>query len=121
MNSLYRFFDRFERVLGLLAVIAMLAMMVVVSADALMRYAFHAPIQGTQDLVSRYLMVAAYFAILSQAYANGAQIRIDFLLSVLPARIQHVIEAFVCLITGVLFGLIAWLAGARAWTSFIRS
>ncbi len=120
MKPIYRAFDRFEIVLGSLAVIAILAMMVAVTADAFMRYAFNAPIHGTQDLVARYLMVAAYFGVLSQAYASGAQIRIDFLLRALPDRAQHVVEALGCFGTAILFGLIGWLAGQRAWTSFVR-
>ncbi len=121
MNWIQRSFDRIELVLASLAVFALVIMMLAVTADATMRYAFNAPIHGTQDLVARYLMVAAYFGILSGAYAGGAQIRIDFLLGSLPPRLQHAIEAAGCLAAGVLFALIAWLAGSRAWTSFLRN
>lgn len=121
MNWIRRSFDRIELILASLAVVALVILMLAVSADAVMRYAFNAPIHGTQDLVARYLMVAAYFGILSGAYAGGAQIRIDFLLGTLRPSLQHAIEAVGCLATGVVFALIAWLAGRQAWTSFARS
>jgi TRAP-type C4-dicarboxylate transport system permease small subunit len=120
MDWIRRSFDRIEMVLASLAVAALVIMMLAVTADAVMRYTFNAPIHGTQDLVARYLMVAAYFGILSGAYAGGAQIRIDFLLGTLRPSLQHAIEAVGCLATSILFGLIAWLAGSRAWTSFVR-
>lgn len=121
MNWIRRSFDRVELILASLAVVALVIMMLAVSADAVMRYMFNAPIHGTQDLVSRYLMVAAYFGILSGAYAKGAQIRIDFLLGTLRPSLQHAIEAIGCVGTGVLFALIAWLAGRQTVTSFVRS
>ncbi|WBU52390.1 TRAP transporter small permease [Paracoccus sp. SCSIO 75233] len=120
MGPIPRFLDKLEKLLSSIAVLALVIMMLAVTADAAMRYAFNAPIHGTQDLVAHYLMVAAYFCILSGAYSRGAQIRIDFVLGSLAPGLQHAVEAVGCFATTVLFALIAWLSGSRAWNSFLR-
>ncbi|MGV8989613.1 MAG: TRAP transporter small permease [Cypionkella sp.] len=74
-----------------------------------------------QDLVGRYLMVAAYFLILSLSYSSGSQVRIDFLNLALPIRVRHPIEAATCIATAIPFSLIGWLAGTRSLVSFQRS
>ncbi|MEC7257100.1 MAG: TRAP transporter small permease [Pseudomonadota bacterium] len=121
MPRLRRLTGRIELLLGSLAALMLFAIMAVMCADTLMRYAFNAPIQGTQDLVGRYLMVGAYFLILSLSYSAGSQVRLDFLNAVLPRRLRHAIEALICAGTAALFGLIGWLAASRSLTSFQKA
>ncbi|MWB78107.1 TRAP transporter small permease subunit [Pseudooceanicola sp. 216_PA32_1] len=121
MRHLRFMMSRIEVVLGTLAALMLLGIMVAMCADTFMRYAFTAPIAGVQDLVGRYLMVAAYFLILSLSYTAGSQVRIDFLNVALPPRLRHLIEAVTCAATAVLFALIGWLAGSRSLVSLERA
>ncbi|MFC4670892.1 TRAP transporter small permease subunit [Seohaeicola nanhaiensis] len=113
--------SRIELVLGTFSALALGVVMVAMCADTFMRYVFNSPIQGVQDLVGKYLMVGAYFLVLSLSYASGSQVRIDFLNLRMPLRLRHLIEAAICLATAVLFSLIGWLAAARSLVSFERS
>ncbi len=76
--------ERVEDLLCRIAALAVLVMMILVSADAIGRYAFGAPVAFQFDLTSNYLMVIVGILALSWGERNGALIRITGLTRVLP-------------------------------------
>lgn len=106
-------FQRSERVIRIfelaglwLGGTAMVLMMVVVAVDALMRYAFNAPLQWTYDAVAQYLLVAASVLGLSATFTNGDHIRIDLISLMLPRRARIVIEVAMSLLSfAVILGI----------------
>lgn len=120
MKRAHRILLRIEVLLSAFSALSLLFIMLAISADAFSRYFLNAPIQGTLEVVGRYLMVAAYFFILSLSYTGNAQIRVDFLIRNFPKRIAHLVEMLVCMSTTILFGLIGWLAATEAIDSFLK-
>lgn len=106
-----------ERLLELSA-LAMAVIMVLVSLDAGFRYALNTPIYGVAEVVGRYLMVAAIFLALPRSMSAGMQIRIEVLGPVLGRRLRNALEILFAAMALVLFGLVAWIAAARAYRSF---
>jgi TRAP-type C4-dicarboxylate transport system permease small subunit len=109
-----------EKLLVSAAAIALAVIMLVISADATCRYLFNSPFSWTVELVGRYLMVFAFFAVISRAYTHNAHVRVDFLLHAIGPRWRHGLEALGALAAAVVFVLIAYLAAVRAGTSFSR-
>ena len=103
-----------ERVLGLLAGVIMLAVMVLVSIDVAMRYLFNAPLGWAYDLISLYLVAAIFFLALSDAYAHGAHVSVDILLTRASPRWRRWSEMLTALVGIVLFSLIGWAGFGRS-------
>jgi TRAP-type C4-dicarboxylate transport system permease small subunit len=121
---MYAVLDRFlasiEKLLVLIAVVALVVIMIAISADATCRYLFNSPFPWTVELVGRYLMVFAFFAVVSRAYTQNAHVRVDFLLNAMGPRTRQVFEAVGALSAAIVFVIISWLGASRAWNSFSR-
>lgn len=99
---------------------AIALMMIAVSCDALGRYLFNRPLQGTYEFVSLYLMVAITFLGMPGVYARGGQIRLDALgalLAAVPGRIPERINA---LVGCAVFAVAAWVSTGVAVEKFVE-
>lgn len=99
MDRLQNLFVRFEAVLIWLAILAATIIMVMTSADALMRYAFNAPIIFAFEITEKYLMPASIFLAMSYAYRYGAFIRVTFLVDRLSGAARAGANILVWIIT----------------------
>ncbi len=124
-------FPRLERLLAALedaamvvAIAALFATMVITVIDVVMRYAFNAPLPFAYDLISQYLLVAAFFLSLSYTLRVGGHINVDMILVAVPSsRARAVLLAigdllaiglFVALLyAGAMTAHDAWLRGER--------
>ena len=61
-------------------VAALFAVMAVTVADVVMRYGFNSPLPFAYDLITQYLLVAAFFLALSYTLRVGGHMNVDMLL-----------------------------------------
>ena len=80
-------FPRIDRAIGALedaamvvVVAALFAVMAVTVADVVMRYGFNSPLPFAYDLITQYLLVAAFFLALSYTLRAGGHMNVDMLL-----------------------------------------
>ena len=107
--------DRLERPLRVLERIGMIAagtafatMMLVTVADVVMRYGFNAPLSWTFELISSYLMVAAFFLAVSATQARRQHVNVDIVARNLPERLRCALSVLAGLAVIVLVALIWW-------------
>jgi TRAP-type C4-dicarboxylate transport system permease small subunit len=74
-------------------------------ADALLRYLFSRPLQGTFETVELLLAAVIFFGLPYTGLVDG-HISVDFLTTRLGARRQYVVIALNALVTALLLGLI---------------
>lgn len=98
-----------ERIMMWLACAAIVAMMLMVSADAGLRYLMHSPLAFVQDVVVLYLLPASAFLAFSVALREGAHIAVDSVANTLPQRLFNGL-----LVLGLLLALVFVAEIARA-------
>ncbi len=100
------------------AVVCVVAIMLVVSADAFGRYLFKAPLPVTFELVTFYLLVSSIYMAVAATYRHGDHININLIQAKLPKGVRNAAEIVFCLLTVIVFALIAWGAlqhSIEAW------
>lgn len=112
---------RFELIAAFGGNVCMLAILFIVFSDVIMRYFFNAPLVWAYDIVSRYLLVAVFFAFAAPTLRTEEHIRVLFFRPFLPPRLKAASDAVVYLITSFLFGLIALLAFQQGYGEFVKN
>lgn len=87
--------------------LALLVTALVLFANVVLRYVFSASTSWAEELI-RYLMIWITFIGGSVCVRKGAHIRMDFLLTMLPARVASALTRLVFLISAVFCGLLFW-------------
>ena len=108
----------FEFVFMRIAQLAMAIMMLGISADALGRYLFNTPLQGSFEFTSLYLMIIVTFLGMPATYTAGGMVRLEVLtgrLARVPGRIPARLNAG---LGAAVFGFLAWHAGLEAIDKF---
>jgi TRAP-type transport system small permease protein len=95
------------------AVIALAALAVVTVVDVGGRYFFNKPLLGTVEM-SEFLMVILSFGALALAELRNSHITVDFFVTVLPERIQALLDALGALLGIVFWSFVAWRAAVHA-------
>jgi len=94
---------------GAMMVLAMLLM----TADAFMRYLFASPIAIAPRLIEFYLMVGMFAMPLAWGFRTGGYIRIIGAVAILPARARNFVLRAGLLVSSVYVGGLAWASGRR--------
>jgi TRAP-type C4-dicarboxylate transport system permease small subunit len=103
-----RLIRRLEQAGMAVAVVCVVAIMLVVSADALGRYLFKSPLPVTFELVTFYLLVASIYMAVAATYRHGDHININLIQDKLPKSVRNAAEIAFCVLTVIVFALIAW-------------
>ncbi len=114
-----RIIDLFDQIFVRIAQLSLLVMMLSISADALGRYAFNHPLQGSFEFNSLYLMVIITFLAMPASYATGGMVRLDILTGTLTKIPWHLSERINTFASAAVFGFIAWHSGHEAIEKFI--
>ncbi len=96
---------------GLMMVLAMVLM----TADATMRYVFTSPIEIAPRLIEFYLMVGMFAMPLAWGFRTGGYIRIMAGVAMLPARLRNFTLRAGLLVSSVYVGGLAW----TSWVHFL--
>ncbi|MEP3330379.1 TRAP transporter small permease [Sedimentitalea sp.] len=104
-----------EKAGALIACASIIIIMITISTDAIMRYAFNAPIQITFHFVSLFLLVYSTYFIISDTYREGDHIVIDLFRPMMGARLRVIADIFITFAAAIAFFIIA----AGAWESTV--
>lgn len=116
-----RMLSLIERLMMGLASAAIVAMMLLVSADAGLRYVMHSPLAFVQDVVVLYLLPASAFLAFSIALREGAHIAVDAVANTLPQRLFNGVLALSLLLSLVFLVQIAWAGAGVSYESWHMS
>ena len=76
-KSLEAVLGRIDVVLLLMCKLALVCMMLTTSVDAMGRYLFNKPLQGSYEMTSLYFMVIVCFLGIAPTYSAGGHIRLE--------------------------------------------
>jgi TRAP-type C4-dicarboxylate transport system permease small subunit len=110
-----------ERALSAVACFALAAIMFIVVIDVSLRYVFNAPLKWGYDVISIYLVAAAFFLVLSDTLQQHGHIAVDILVHRLPRRLFHALQALGYGASAVIIAVIAWLGAQRLHEAYAQS
>jgi TRAP-type C4-dicarboxylate transport system permease small subunit len=120
MGAINKIITKAETLCEDIADISIFIIMLIVFSDIAMRYLLNSPIGWAYDVISLYLMAAAFFLSLSSAYTAHCHIGMDVFVRLLPPQGQRAMEIVTCVLAIPLFSLITIIATERAfdhWTN----
>lgn len=117
MNSIERSVDRLAQGLALIGALGVVALLLHVVADVASRNLFGRPIPATNEIASRYYMVALAFLPLAWVERRGGMVRVELLESTLPAALIRVSEALVATLTTAIYVVLAYVT----WTDALKN
>lgn len=105
--------------LGALVVagIAIVSAMLLVSADAMLRYLFSAPLAFQLHVSEYYLLPASLMMAMAWGYRTGGAIQIGVLMAVLPERLAGPLTRLLVGVSAVYMAYLAW----RSSLIFLRA
>lgn len=110
-------FDRILRALELVAVVTagclLVTAMVLISLDALLRYAVNRPLAFQYTLTEDYLLVGLFLMALPWGFRTGGYIRIDATSGWLNRKAQHLLVRAGLLLSAAYTAVLAWKAGGK--------
>jgi TRAP-type C4-dicarboxylate transport system permease small subunit len=125
MHRIYNAVDRalriFEFASVLIAAGFLLITMVLVSSDALLRYAFNAPLAFQYTLTEDYLLIGIIVMAMSWGFRTGGYIRIAGLAALLPSQLMNFLIRAGILVSSAYVGVLAWTAGRRFVAVFMSN
>jgi len=105
-----------NQILKYVAAFLLLVVAVLIAFDVVMRFVLNKPVIGIAEIVANGIVIIAFLQ-LSYAVRIGGMLRSELLLSRLGHRAKAGLEAFIALLGGLLFGLIAW----ASWSPMMRA
>ncbi|WP_108262422.1 TRAP transporter small permease [Mangrovicoccus ximenensis] len=118
VDAVDAFLGWIEKGVWTLAALMALVVMCVVSADALGRYLFNAPLIVTMDLVSRYLLPIIMLAVASLALRHARHISVDLFAMLIPRRIHLFLLGIGLAMAVPMFWIMTWRVAHSAIESF---
>lgn len=118
LSALARIRQGLSVALAILGSLAVLALMLHVSLDVIMRNALNAPIPATYEIVTNYYMVAMAFIPLAWVERGKGMVQVELLEAVMNPAARRVSDAFVALISTLIYGALAWLTFKTALSNF---
>ena len=107
-----------ERASLAVAILCVALIMVIISADAISRYAFRAPIPWAFELLTYYLMVAGIYFAVSPTFSHGDHIGIDLFSPMMSPAAKARWGALSSVLAGVVFALIAFASGEASYEAW---
>ena len=108
-----------ERVLVFGTYLALMAMMLLITVDAILRYAFAATLPDVYHLTELYLMPMVVFFALSNTQRMGGHVSVSLFDRYLPDILRRSALFLVFLAASTCFGTIAWRSGQAAWSDLV--
>lgn len=118
MKAAERLLRAVENVFLYGSVISLLLMMVLVSADAVARYAFSRPLTFQFELTENYLMVAAILLPLAFVTRERQHIEIDTFKRYIPKPLLEAVTLFGLVAMVALLLVVTYVTGEKAYEAF---
>lgn len=106
--------------LALLGAIGVIAMLVHVTAYVILRYAIHAPVPATVEIVSYYYMVLIAFLPIAWAERRGDMISVEIFDHFFKGRLGRIVDTTVALLTSGVYIILTyttWIAAMREFSA----
>lgn len=116
MDAVERLLDRLPQALFAVSLLAGAAMMLHVTAEAVSRTAFGAPLPGTSEILASYYMIAAAFLPWGALALRDQHITVDLLAERMGRGLKAVTDVLALLLSIAWMTLFLWqsVAGAQA-------
>lgn len=118
MDILERAADRLAQGLALIGAIGLAALLLHVAADVLTRNLFDRPIPATNEIASRYYMVAIAFLPLAWVERRGGMVRVEILQAMASPWFMRASELVVSLLAAMVYFMLAdvtWVEALENW------
>ena len=115
-----RWLQRLEDALAIGSAVAVFLIMVIVVADVALRYLLNAPLPWSFDLISIYLMGAAFFLSVSHTLRLEHHVNVDIAYQGFPLTVRRLLKLVGWVASALLFGWIVWLAAATAFDRYTK-
>ncbi|RMD94300.1 MAG: TRAP transporter small permease, partial [Alphaproteobacteria bacterium] len=100
--------------LALVGALGVVALLVHVAADVALRNLLARPIPATNEIVSRYYMVAMAFLPLAWVERRGGMVRVELIEAALPPGLKRLSELAVAALTLAIYLALAWVSWEHA-------
>lgn len=107
-----------ERWLGGVAAGIVMVMMCLTSIDVVLRYVFNSPLPGVYEL-QEFLLVGVVFLGLAYTQSLRGHINVDLLPNRLSPPVQIKLSILAHVTSLIIFAIITWQSGIRAWTALV--
>lgn len=105
-HYLQKLSDRLDSIFRFALFVTLTTMIVLISAQIVFRVFFTA-LSWSEEL-SRYLLVWSSFIGATVAFKKGAHIAVTFVVDLLPAHIQKLVQTLSCVLMATFFGITIW-------------
>jgi TRAP-type C4-dicarboxylate transport system permease small subunit len=112
-GQLERLFRPIEDLAEIIAGVMAVAAMLLVSADALLRYLFNAPLSFQYHLTENYVMVAMVMMPMAWGFRTGGYVRITGLIQPVPHAGRRLLIRAGLLVSAAYIAALAWVAGIQ--------
>lgn len=112
---------RLESLAESVSILSMALIMVLISADVVARYFFHAPLGITYSLTTLYLMVSLFFLGFASTLSSHNHISVELFLNMLSPRWQRVCMIVTYGLCAPIFAYITISFARSARESFVKS
>jgi len=103
-----------SKVLNWISMVFVVLMIVLVTVDVVGHYLFHKPLTGSNDIIELMMVVTVFCSLGYCAFYDG-NVRVDVIYGRLSKRIQTCLDVFSFAGSTLIFTLITWRLGVRAW------
>ena len=105
--------NKASQIASIVAVVFLVAMMVLTVADVFLRFFFHAPIQGTVELI-QYFMVVAGFLGVAWCAIQGGHLKVDMIMDRLTSRFKGNTDSLTITLGMAVVAVVAWQGFEKA-------
>lgn len=106
LNTYTKLVNSVIRIFSFLGAMIMIGLVTMTVVDVFLRYFFRAPILGSFELTELFMVVMVFFAI-PWAAIKKANVKVDLLVTRLPARTRAAFDSVTCLLSLLITGLCA--------------
>lgn len=117
--GLFRLWLVLRAVLKGLSRVALLGILAFTVVDVGGRYLFNLPLEGTTTLITDLFFPAVVFLSLGYVAEVDGHVRVELLWGRLQGRGRRILEIAFALAIALFWLVIAWLAGERAWQTYL--
>ncbi len=105
-----RVLDGIDRILVYLSGISLFIMMLLVFANAMLRFTVNSPISGVIEFTGEYLMVIIVYLSLSFTHKNGGHVSVNVVVDKLPPKLHGFLSLIINLIAFSILSLLSYSA-----------
>lgn len=120
MQAVQRLCDAVETIFGAIAATALIVMMLLITVDSGGRYLFNHPLEGTQECVEIYLMIAVVFFGFAGLQATNGNVAVELIYRHFPPGLQRALQILYLALAAIVVTLMTWRAFDQTWINFAR-